>query len=84
MAIQLYCGRPGSGKSYGVIENVLIPALKTSRIIYTNIPLHLDIIEQDYPESVKTLNQFKNEDVTGEWLMTLPGGALGVCPTYPT
>jgi len=76
MAIQLYCGRPGSGKSYGVIENVLIPALKTNRLIYTNIPLHLEVIANDYPVSVDNLTQFKNDDVTGEWLMSIPGGAL--------
>jgi zona occludens toxin len=76
MAIQLYCGRPGSGKSYGVLENVILPALKINRMVYTNIPLHLEAVEQDFPESVKNIIQFNNDDVTGEWLLTIPGGAI--------
>ena len=76
MAIQLYCGRPGSGKSYGVVENVIVPALQTQRKIYTNIPLHLDVIECDYPGSNDRIYQYANEDVTGDWLLQLPGGAL--------
>lgn len=76
MAIQLYCGRPGSGKSYGVVENVIVPALKMGRLIYTNIPLNIEAVNDDYPESAANVTQFQNGDVTGEWLMSIPGGAL--------
>ena len=76
MAIQFFCGRPGSGKSYGVIENVVLPALKADRRIYTNIPLLLDAVHADFPASMDRVVQFVNEDVTGDFLMSLPGGAI--------
>lgn len=40
MAINAYTGLPGSGKSYGVIENVIVPALKKGRMVWTNIPVN--------------------------------------------
>lgn len=40
MAISAYVGLPGSGKSYGVFENVIIPALREGRVVYTNIPFN--------------------------------------------
>ena len=42
MSIVSYTGLPGSGKSYGVVENVVIPALKAGRHIVTNMPLERD------------------------------------------
>lgn len=39
VSIAAYTGLPGSGKSYGVVENVVIPALKSGRHIVTNMPL---------------------------------------------
>lgn len=39
MAINAYVGLPGHGKSYGAVENVIIPALKNKRLVYTNIPM---------------------------------------------
>lgn len=40
MAITAYVGLPGSGKSYGVVENVIIPSLEQDRTVFTNIPLN--------------------------------------------
>lgn len=37
MAISVYTGRPGSGKSYEVVRNVILPAFKAGRRIVTNI-----------------------------------------------
>lgn len=37
-----YTGLPGAGKSYAVVANVLVPAIKAGRIVYTNIPLNLE------------------------------------------
>jgi zona occludens toxin len=37
--ITAYVGLPGSGKSYGVCEQVIIPALKEGRTVWSNIPL---------------------------------------------
>jgi zona occludens toxin len=42
VSIAAYTGLPGSGKSYGVVENVVIPALKSARHIVTNMPLERD------------------------------------------
>lgn len=39
MSISAYTGLPGHGKSYGVVENVIYPALKDERLVFTNIPL---------------------------------------------
>lgn len=40
MSISAYSGLSGSGKSYGVFENVIIPALEEGRAVYTNIPFN--------------------------------------------
>jgi len=41
MSVVAYTGLPGSGKSYGVVENVIIPCLQEGRPIVTNLPLKL-------------------------------------------
>lgn len=47
MTISAYVGLPGSGKSYGVVENVILPAIKAGRRVLTNIPMNNDAwIEQ--------------------------------------
>lgn len=40
MAIIAYVGLPGHGKSYGVVANVILPALRQKRLVYTNIPMN--------------------------------------------
>lgn len=40
MAIYGYSGKPGAGKSYSVVADVIIPALKAGRTIYHNMILH--------------------------------------------
>lgn len=50
MSIVAYTGLPGSGKSYGVVESVIIPSLKAGRTIVTNIPLKLGRLSDDYPK----------------------------------
>lgn len=53
MAIDAYVGLPGSGKSYGVTEHVIIPSVKEGRHVVTNIPLEQDELLADHgkPES---------------------------------
>jgi zona occludens toxin (predicted ATPase) len=46
MSINAYVGLPGSGKSYSVVEHVVLPALKNGRRVWTNIPLNLELIEE--------------------------------------
>jgi zona occludens toxin len=53
MAITAYTGLPGSGKSYGVTENVILPALKDGVRIWTNIPLNMELIEHEFPAQVR-------------------------------
>lgn len=45
MAAHAYVGKPGSGKSYGVVEHVVIPSLKQNRHVVTNIPLAVSSLE---------------------------------------
>jgi len=46
MAVVLYSGLPGAGKSYSVVEYVLLPALKAGRAVYTNIELNIAELAQ--------------------------------------
>jgi zona occludens toxin len=42
MSIYAYVGLPGSGKSYNVVSNVILPALRDGRRVVTNVPLFRD------------------------------------------
>jgi len=75
--ITAYCGLQGSGKSYGVVQNVIINAIKDDRKIWTNIPLHLDVILRDYPHADITL--FDIQDILDDenWFIDiLPKGVI--------
>jgi zona occludens toxin (predicted ATPase) len=50
MTIKYYCGPPGSGKSYHVVKEVIIPALKERRKILTNLPVKLEVMAAKIPE----------------------------------
>jgi len=52
MSILAYTGLPGHGKSYGVVENVILPALRMKRVVYTNIPLNDELCINDFGMSV--------------------------------
>ena len=52
MAIIAYTGLPGHGKSYGVVENVIVPALTAKRVLFTNIPMHDDVCLNDFGMTV--------------------------------
>lgn len=51
MAIDAYVGLPGSGKSYGVVEHVILPSIRERRRVVTNIPLVMDRVYQAYPHA---------------------------------
>jgi zona occludens toxin len=76
MAIQFYCGLPGSGKSYGCLENAVLPAIQANRLIYTNLPLKITEILVDYPHADRRIVILENHQINGDLLMTIPGGAL--------
>lgn len=48
MSISAYTGLPGHGKSYGVVENVIVPACKALRVVFTNIPVNSDLFLERY------------------------------------
>ncbi|PCI36856.1 MAG: hypothetical protein COB50_04240, partial [Thiotrichales bacterium] len=48
MAISAYTGLPGHGKSYGVVDNVIVPALKQKRLLFTNIPMNNELCLERY------------------------------------
>lgn len=51
MSIKFYTGRPGSGKSYNSVANVIIPALRSGRTVVTNVPLNKREIYTDFPDA---------------------------------
>lgn len=55
MAIDAYVGLPGHGKSYGVVEHVIIPSLKQGRHVVTNIPLNVDALLMDFGGTIQQL-----------------------------
>lgn len=52
MTISAYTGLPGHGKSYGVVANVIAPALRSGRTVFTNIPMHSDQCVEDLGSAV--------------------------------
>lgn len=55
MAIDAYTGMPGHGKSYGVVEHVIIPSLKQGRHVVTNIPLQVDALLAEFGGTIAQL-----------------------------
>lgn len=55
MPIDAYVGKPGHGKSYGVVQHVVIPSLKQDRHVVTNIPLQVDMLLEDFGGKVTQL-----------------------------
>jgi zona occludens toxin len=52
MAQTAYTGLPGSGKSYGVVKHVILPALEKGRRVWTNVPLKLSLLDDKYPGKI--------------------------------
>lgn len=75
MSIVSYTGLPRSGKSYNVVENVILPAAKSGRLIYTNIPIK-DKLKEDYPQ-LNLVNFTNDEPKNNEQFWSdIPAGAL--------
>lgn len=66
MSIYAYVGLPGSGKSYGVVANQIVPALKQGRTVVTNIPLHIDAIRRDFAVRDDQIREFPMEKIECE------------------
>lgn len=77
MTISAYVGLPGNGKSYGVTEHCIIPALKSGIPVLTNIPLNDDLCLTDFGNSaVHFHTQHALEDPN--FFDNIPGGTLVV------
>jgi len=79
MAIDAYTGLPGHGKSYGVVEHVVIPSLAEGRHVVTNIPLESDDLLADHGAPGAKITQlppdwFERPDLAD----LIPAGAVAV------
>lgn len=76
MAIHAYVGKPGHGKSYGVVEHVVIPSLKQDRHVVTNIPLSIDDLLATYGGNITQLpdNWFELPDLSE----IIPSGCVAI------
>ena len=64
MPITAYTGLPRSGKSFSVVERVIIPAAKSGRKVYSNIPLDKEKLDKDFPEN--QVHQYDMKDVAND------------------
>lgn len=78
MAIVAYVGLPRAGKSYSAIENAVLVALTRHRQVWTNIPLHMDVVQAEYPDA--QVRYFTAADVSADadFFSSIPGGAVVV------
>lgn len=76
MAIHAYVGKPGHGKSYGVVEHVIIPSLKQDRHVVTNIPLSIDDLLSTYGGNITQLpdDWFELDDLSD----IIPAGSVAI------
>lgn len=78
MSISAYVGLPGSGKTLGVVEHVIMPALKAGRHVVTNVAMRWDVVAKlGLPG---TLDELPTELVVAEpqklFEYVLPGSVL--------
>lgn len=79
MAIVAYTGLPGHGKSYGVVENVILPALTAGRTVWTNIPLNMEAVREAYPTADVNIFDVKSMTDDPKWCVdVVPPGVVFV------
>ncbi|WP_320819153.1 zonular occludens toxin domain-containing protein, partial [Thalassolituus sp.] len=81
MSIKTYSGRPGSGKSYNSIANIIIPAIKQGRTVVTNVVLNKPSIYRDFPNAnILTFPFSLNHEQAAEFinLERYPAGSVFV------
>jgi zona occludens toxin len=76
MAISAYVGLPGSGKSYGVVENVIIPALKSGQKVFTNIPMKNDFCFEKFGNTVSSFDINEIIENPNWWTEVFEAGAV--------
>ncbi len=76
MSIVAYTGLPGHGKSYGVVENLIVPALKNKRTVFTNIPMNGEVIKNAYKMDVHQFDLKDIEENPNWWKEEFIAGSL--------
>lgn len=82
MAVSLYCGTPGSGKSYEVVSFVILPALARGRRVVTNIAGFDEFAARDYlmqkdkvaPSDIGSIVLVDDDEVTKAGFFPVVGG----------
>ena len=79
MAITLIVGLPGDGKSYSAVQLCILPAIQAGRPVFTNIPIKIDKIREDFsiPDD-QYIRYIPADDITPDLWAGIPGGALVV------
>jgi zona occludens toxin len=67
MPITAYSGLPRSGKSYSVVDRVILPAAKSGRKVFSNIPLNMELINKEFPDNQITQYEMKDVALDPEW-----------------
>ena len=77
MALIAYAGLPRQGKSYSVVENVVIPALKARRHVAHNLPLNVAPLSVVVGHDVASrLHQITRDASPDELMAACPPGAV--------
>jgi zona occludens toxin len=76
MAITAYVGLPGSGKSYSVVENVIIPALKDGQKVFTNIPMKNDFCFDNFGNTVSSFDIAEIIENPNWWTEVFEAGSI--------
>ena len=76
MSVVAFTGLPGSGKSYGVVAHVILPAIRAGRFVVTNIPLNRALLFQEFPDADVRIIRSLEEYESGEKFRELPPGAV--------
>jgi len=76
MSVTAYTGLPGHGKSYGVVENVIIPACKSHRLLYTNIPCNTELFLDRYGMAPVQFDSQEIIDNENWWSDVFEAGAI--------
>lgn len=78
MPFYLHTGRAGSGKSYNVIEKVILKSLEQGRTVLTNIPVIAEEFEKDPERFTGSLYQFDIENLDDDFFINVHKGAIYV------
>lgn len=78
MSIVAYTGKPGSGKTYSVVSNIILQAVEKNVPIYTNIPIKTNNLFRDYPNyDPEGFHQLTTEDFLDEPILDQNGNPTG-------